>query len=67
MATLVTIDYPNQKTAEKTRQTVYQLESKLVIQADKVASISRDLEGKYHVEISHSGASAGGGAMWGGF
>lgn len=67
MATLVAIGYPDQETAEKARQTVYQLESELIIQADEVASISRDLEGKYHVETSHSGASAGGGAMWGGF
>ena len=67
MATLVAIGYPDQGTAEQARQTVSQLEAELVIQADEVASISRDLEGKYHVHTSHSGASAGGGAMWGGF
>jgi uncharacterized membrane protein len=67
MATLVAIGYPDQETAEKARQTVYQLESELIIQADEVASISRDLEGKYHVNTSHSGASAGSGAAWGGF
>jgi uncharacterized membrane protein len=38
-----------------------------VIQADQVASISRDLEGKYHVHTTHGGASAGGGAIWGSF
>ena len=37
------------------------------VSADEVASISRDLEGKYHVNTSHGGASAGGGAAWGGF
>ena len=38
----------------------------MVIQADQVASISRDLEGKYHVHTSHGGAGAGEGAFWGG-
>jgi uncharacterized membrane protein len=67
MATLVAIGYPDQVTAEQARQTVYQLESELIIQADQVASISRDLEGKYHVHTTHGGEPAGGGAMWGGF
>ena len=67
MATLVAIGYPDQGTAEQARQTVAQLESELVIQADQVAAISRDLEGKYHVHTSHGGASSGGGAVWGGF
>ena len=67
MATLVAIGYPDQGTAEQARQTVQQLESELIIQADQVAAISRDLEGKYHVHTTHGGASAGGGAVWGGF
>jgi uncharacterized membrane protein len=67
MATLVAIGYPDQGTAEQARQTVHQLESELIIQADQVAAISRDLEGKYHVHTSHGGASAGAGAWWGGF
>src|SRR5215469_3683515 len=67
MATLVAIGYPDQGTAEQARDTVRQLESDLIIQADQVASISRDLEGKYHVHTSHGGASAGAGAWWGGF
>ena len=67
MATLVAIGYPDQGTAEQARQTVAELESELVIQADQVAAISRDLEGKYHVHTSHGGASAGAGAWWGGF
>jgi uncharacterized membrane protein len=67
MATLVAIGYPDQGTAEQARQTVQQLESELIIQADQVAAISRDLEGKYHVHTTHGGASAGGGALWGGF
>ncbi len=67
MATLVAIGYPDQVTAEEARKTVAQLENELIIQADQVASISRDVEGKYHVHTSHGGASAGGGAWWGGF
>jgi uncharacterized membrane protein len=67
MATLVAIGYPDQGTAEQARGTVARLESELVIQADQVAAISRDPEGKYHVHTSHGGASAGAGAWWGGF
>jgi len=67
MATLVAIGYPDQGTAEQARETVFDLEKELVIQADQVAAISRDLEGKYHVHTTHAGASAGGGAVWGGF
>ena len=67
MATLVAIGYPDQGTGEQARQTVQRLEADLIIQADQVASISRDLEGKYHVHTTHGGASAGGGAIWGSF
>ncbi|HET6870639.1 MAG TPA: DUF1269 domain-containing protein [Solirubrobacteraceae bacterium] len=67
MATLVAIGYPDQGTAEQARGTVQQLEAELIIQADQVAAISRDLEGKYHVHTTHGGASAGAGAVWGGF
>ncbi|MGO9905741.1 MAG: DUF1269 domain-containing protein [Solirubrobacteraceae bacterium] len=67
MATLVAIGYPDQGTAEQAMQTVEQLEGELIIQADQVAAISRDPEGKYHVHTQHGGASAGGGAVWGGF
>jgi uncharacterized membrane protein len=67
MATLVAIGYSDRSTAEQARGTVMQLEQELIIQADQVASIDRDEEGKYHVHTSHGGASAGGGAVWGGF
>jgi uncharacterized membrane protein len=67
MATLVAIGYPDQGTAEQAQRTVHQLEKDLIIQADQVAAIERDPEGKYHVHTSHGGASAGGGALWGGF
>jgi uncharacterized membrane protein len=67
LATLVAIGYPDEGTAEQARQTVQGLEADLVIQADQVAAISRDAEGKYHVTTTHGGVSAGGGAAWGGF
>src|SRR5438270_6728972 len=67
MATLVAIGYPDQGTAEQARETVRQLEAELIIQADQVAAIERDPEGKYHVHTTHGGASAAGGAVWGGF
>jgi uncharacterized membrane protein len=67
MATLLAIAYPDQDTAEKARATVGRLEEELIIQADEVAVISRDPDGKYHVHTTHSGFSTAGGAMWGGF
>jgi uncharacterized membrane protein len=67
MATLVAIGYPDEVTAEAARQTVAGLEEDLVIQADQVASIRRDRDGKYHITTTHGGSSAGGGAVWGGF
>ena len=65
MATLVAIGYPDQGTAEQARQTVAELQADLIIQADQVASISRDLEGKYHVHTAHRPVGAG--ATWGMF
>lgn len=67
MATLVAIGYPDEGTADEARRTVQDLEAELIIEADQVAAISRDMEGKYHVHTTHGGASAGGGAVWGGF
>jgi len=67
VATLLAIGYPDQVTAERALETVHGLQADLVIQADQVAAVSRDLEGRYHTHTTHGGASAGGGAMWGGF
>ena len=67
MATLLAIGYPDQGTAEQAMETVHQLQSELIVQADQVAAISRDMEGNYHVHTEHGGASAGAGAWWGGF
>ena len=67
MATLVAIGYPDQGTAEQARETVERLETELIIQADQVASISRDLDGKYRVQTTHGGSGTAAGAVWGGF
>ena len=67
MPTLVAIAYPDQGTAEKARATVWKLEEDLIIQAEEIAVISRDPEGRYHVHTSHTGFSTAGGAIWGGF
>jgi uncharacterized membrane protein len=67
MTTLVAIAYPDQDTAMRARATVRRLEKELVIQAEEIAVISRDPDGKYHVHTSHSGISTAGGAIWGGF
>jgi uncharacterized membrane protein len=67
MATLIAIAYPDETTAEQARQTVQGLERELIVQADQVAAISRDQQGKYHVTTTHGGASTAGGAAWGGF
>jgi uncharacterized membrane protein len=70
VATLVAIRYADQVVAEDARKSVQELEDELTIQADHVASISRDVEGRYHAHISHIGTSAGGagdcGSFWAG-
>jgi uncharacterized membrane protein len=60
MATVVVIAYPDEDTAEQARAPVWELEEELIIQADQVAVISRDPEGRYHVHTSHTGFSTAG-------
>jgi uncharacterized membrane protein len=67
MATLLVIGYADQGVAEDARKSVQELEDELTIQADHVASIARDVEGRYHAHISHRGTFAGGAVDWGGF
>ena len=55
MPTIVAIAYPDQWTAERARGTVFQLEDELIVRADEVAVISRDVEGRYHVHTAHDG------------
>ncbi len=65
MATVVVIAYSEEDTAERARATAWQLAEELIIQTDQIAA--RDPEGRYHVHTSHTGFSAAGGAIWGGF
>src|ERR1700748_1829366 len=66
MATLVAIGYPDQGTAVQALETVRRLEGELIIQADQVAAISRDQEGKLHVDTGHGAGTTAGGAAMGG-
>jgi uncharacterized membrane protein len=67
VATLVAIAYPDQGTAGQALETVHRLESDLIIQADQVAAISRDQDGKLHVDTGGGTGAAAGGAAMGGF
>ena len=67
MATLVVIVYADQRVAEEARKAVQEFEDELTIEADHVAWIARDVEGRYHAHMSHSGPPATGGVDWGGF
>lgn len=64
MAVLVVIAYADQGVAEDARKCVQELEDELSVRADQVASVSRDIEGRYHAHTSHSGAGGRGGARW---
>jgi uncharacterized membrane protein len=66
MATLVAIGYPDQGTAQQALETVHKLEAELIIQADQVAAISRDQEGKLHTYSGHGASGTSGGAAIGG-
>jgi uncharacterized membrane protein len=65
MATLVAIGYPDEATAALAAKEAQQLSEDLILQADAIATIVRDKEGKYHVTTSHHPVS--GGATWGMF
>jgi uncharacterized membrane protein len=66
VATLVAIGYPEQATAEEALETVRHLEATLIIQADQVAAIRRDQEGKLHTTTGHGASGTTGGAAMGG-
>ena len=67
MATLVAIGYPDESTATEALDTVRKLESELIIQADQVASISRDQQGQLHTYSGHGASGTAGGAAIGSF
>jgi uncharacterized membrane protein len=65
MSTLVAIGYPDEATATAAADEVQRLSRDLIIQPDAVAVITRDAEGKYHVNTNHN--PVGGGTTWGVF
>jgi uncharacterized membrane protein len=65
MATLVAIGYPDETTALSAMDEAERLQHELVIQADAVAAIVRNKEGKLRVVTNHHAVGAG--ATWGMF
>ncbi|HKP91521.1 MAG TPA: DUF1269 domain-containing protein [Thermoleophilaceae bacterium] len=67
MAELVAIGYDDETTAAAAADEVRSMSQDLVIEADAIAVISRDAEGRYHVTTSHHpvGAGASWGMFWG--
>jgi len=67
MSTLVAIGYPDEATATAAADVAQSLQKELVIQADAIAVVRRDKEGKYHVTTSHHAVGAGAtyGMFWG--
>ena len=65
MADLIAIGYPDEATGEAAAEEARRLARDLIIEPDAIASITRDMEGKYHVHTSHHPVGAG--ATWGMF
>jgi len=65
MSTLVAIGYPDESTATAASDVAQQLSKDLILEADAIAVVRRDREGKYHVTTNHHPVS--GGASWGMF
>jgi uncharacterized membrane protein len=65
MATLVAIGYPDETTALSAMDEAERLQHELIIQADAVAAIIRNREGKLRVVTNHHAVGAG--ATWGMF
>jgi uncharacterized membrane protein len=65
MADLIAIGYPDQTTALAAMDEAERLQHELVIQADAVAAIVRNQEGKIRVVTNHHAVGAG--ATWGMF
>lgn len=65
MSDLIAIGYDNETTANEAAVEARRLAKDLIIEADAIAVISRDEEGKYHVSTTHHAVGAG--ASWGMF
>jgi uncharacterized membrane protein len=66
VADLIAIGYNDETTADSAVAEVHKMQQDLIIEADAVAAIIRDTEGKIHVHTTHA-PSTGGGATWGMF
>jgi uncharacterized membrane protein len=65
MSTLIAIGYPDEATGPAAAEEARRLSGDLILEADAIATIVRDKEGKYHVSTSHHPVGAG--ATWGMF
>lgn len=65
MSDLIAIGYPDENTAAQAGDAARRLAKDLIIEADAIAVIRRDQEGKYHVTTTHH--PVGSGATWGMF
>jgi uncharacterized membrane protein len=67
MTVLVAIGYPDETTAEKAAEEARRLSEDLIIQADAIAVVKRDKDGKFHVSTSHDPVpeSVSWGMFWG--
>ena len=63
MADLIAIGYPDETTALEAEQEAERLAADLIIQADAIAAIVRNKEGKYKVTTNHHAVGAG--TAWG--
>jgi uncharacterized membrane protein len=66
MADLIAIGYDDTTTADLAVAEVHKMQADLIIEADAVAAIVRDSDGKMHTHTTQS-PSTGGGATWGMF
>jgi uncharacterized membrane protein len=63
MADLIAIGYPDETTALDAQKEAERLAADLIIQADAIAAIVRDKDGKYKVTTNHH--AVGTGTVWG--
>jgi uncharacterized membrane protein len=65
MSTLIAIGYPDEKTASLAEEEAARLSTELIIQPDAIATVRRDMKGRFHTSTSHHPVA--GGTSWGMF
>jgi uncharacterized membrane protein len=67
MTTLIAIGYPDEITASRAAEEARRMTRDLVIQPDAIATVRRDVDGRFHTSTSHHAAAdgAGWGMFWG--